>query len=109
MLVIERRPTHFYDCLCAIILEQGILLHFFPLFISSCLQDVATRQERSPLLVTRYGSGVLAMYDTFSPCEAEDEPTLQVHWGKDPAYLLTLADVLLMHWKCNHVARTSTA
>ena len=92
-----------------IILEQGILLHFFPLFILSCLQDVATRQERSPLLVTRYGSGVLAMYDTFSPCEAEDEPTLQVHWGKDPAYLLTLADVLLVHWKCNHVARTSTA
>lgn len=41
--------------------------------------------------------------NTFSPCEAEHEPTLQVHWGKDPGYLLMLADHVLMHWKCNQV------
>lgn len=54
-------------------------------------------------LILRYILAASIEPNTFSPCEAEHEPTLQVHLGKDPGYLLMLADHVLMHWKCNQV------
>ena len=46
-----------------IILEWGtlVLLLLSPVYLS-CLRVVATRKEPSPLLTTRYGSGMLPLY-----------------------------------------------
>ena len=65
MLAIERRPTNLYDCLCAIILEHGILLHFFHPFIC-----VVCGPSRAVIpfhgLATRYGSGVVFQPENFT-------------------------------------------
>ena len=54
---------HTYTNVCGvIILERGIFLHFFRLFICAVCGSSRSVHEPSALLTTRYRSGVLDMY-----------------------------------------------
>ena len=65
MSAVECRPPHLYEG-GVIIWERGILLLFFRLFIRVVFPG---RHEPSPLLATRYGTGVLDQFMAFDRLE----------------------------------------
>ena len=62
MSAIERRPTHLYESLGRHYFGTRKIVTLLSPVYFCCLGVVATRDELSPLLATRYGFGVLDMY-----------------------------------------------
>ena len=62
MSVIKRCPTHLYECLGRYYFRmRNIVTFLWPVYLCY-LWVIVTHHEPSPLLATRYGSGVLEMY-----------------------------------------------
>ena len=62
LLAIELHLTHLYECLWHHYFRtRNIVALLSPVYLS-CLRNVPTRHELSPLLTTRCGAGVLDMY-----------------------------------------------
>ena len=66
MFAIEHRPPHLYECLWRHYFRTRNTVTLLSPAYLSCLQVAAARHEPSPLLTTRYGSGVLDMYGAWS-------------------------------------------